>query len=99
MSQLLTSPPNQDHDATITSSDDEPTTPRKKKRKKASRSSDVSPFSSTTSNLEKTQTSTPSSTPARDHDISSPLPATFAARRHTRIKFITASYLGFKTAS
>ena len=80
LSQLLTSPHNQDHDATNTS-DDEPTTPRKKKRKKASRSSDVSPSSSTTSNLEKTQTSTPSSTPARDHDISSPLPATFAARR------------------
>jgi hypothetical protein len=76
LSQLLTSPSNQDQDATNTS-DDEPTTPpKKKKRKKASRSFDVSPSSSTTSNLVKTQTSY--STPARDQDISSP---TFASRR------------------
>ena len=80
LSQLLTSPPNQDHDATNTS-DDEPTTPqKKKKRKKASSGFDVSP-SSSNSTFEKTQTSTPSSTPARDHYISSPFSATFATRR------------------
>ena len=80
LSQLLTSSPDQDHDANA-QSDDEPTTPQqKKKRKKTSRSSDVSP-SSSTPNLEKTQTSTPSSTPARDQDISSPFSASFTARR------------------
>ena len=72
LSQLLTSPNNQDQDA-MNTSDDEPATPQKKIRKKTSRSSDVSPSSS--------KSSTPSSTPAREQDISSPLPATFDARR------------------
>ena len=78
LSQLLTSPPKQDHDAT-NDSDDEPTTPEQKnKRKKTSRGFDDSLSSSTS---EKTQTSTPSSTLARDQNDSSPLPASYYARR------------------
>ena len=71
MNQLLNHYPSLDQDTTIDS--DEPTRspPKKKKKKK-----NIPPNS-----MEKTPTSTPSSTPARAQDVNSPSSPAFAARR------------------
>ena len=71
MNQLLNHHPSLDQDTAIDS--DEPTRspPKKKKKKK-----NIPPNS-----MEKTPTSTPSSTPARAQNVYSPLSPAFAARR------------------